>query len=331
MVEAPIFVVGAPRTGTTLMKDVLNRHPAVHLFNEVHYCERIWDARAELGDLDAPERMRAAAERLHGIVARHGTDAAAAERYGVEVWLERAAAAGGGYGGLLAALLQLTAELREAKRWGDSSPQDVLYLPQLFEWFPGARVVAMVRDPRAFVASYKNYHRRAMSSYRERYNPLTVSMLWRSYMTALASALAGPHAEAIRVQPYEALVDDPEASVAAVCAHLGLDYQTGMLEVERANSSYARGRGGSGISSGSRDRWRGEIEPTEQWLVERLCGPVMGGLGYAPEGTARPSPLALGRIALLVPGRLFNMLFRGRKEFRIAKLRRVLGLLSGPQ
>lgn len=329
MVEAPIFVVGAPRTGTTLMKDILNRHPSVYLFNEVHFCERIWDARAELGTLEDEAGLRLACQRLRDIVARHGTDAAAAEAFDVDHWLERAREAGGGYRGLLAALLRMTAEQHGAERWGDSSPQDVLYLPTLFGWYPQARVVAMVRDPRAFLSSYKHYHRRAMDSYRERYNPLTVSLLWRSYMSALAEARGGPHAEAIRVQSYEQLVDEPEQAVAGVCEHVGVDFRPALLEVERANSSYARGRGGAGISNASRDRWRESLEPTEQWLVERLCAPVMRSLGYVPDGGLRPSPVGLARALAMVPGRLFNMLFRGRKEFRIAKVRRVLGSLRG--
>jgi hypothetical protein len=187
----------------------------------------------------------------------------------------------------------------------------------------------MVRDPRAFLSSYKNYHRRAMDSYRERYNPLTVSLLWRSYMSALAQTQNGPHAKSIRVQRYEALVDSPGEEVAAVCAHVGVEFQPSMLEVDAANSSYASGSRGIGISSGSRDRWREELEPTEQWLVERLCGGVMDGFGYPPEGGRRPSLRALSSVAVLVPGRLFNMLFRGRKEFRLAKVWRVLGSLRG--
>ena len=41
----PVFVVGAPRTGTTLVKEILNRHPRIHLFDEVHFFERVWDDR----------------------------------------------------------------------------------------------------------------------------------------------------------------------------------------------------------------------------------------------------------------------------------------------
>ncbi len=71
----PVFVVGAPRTGTTLVKEILNRHPDVHLFDEVHFFERVWDDRGRLGDLTDPAARARAIERVLDIVRRFGSDA----------------------------------------------------------------------------------------------------------------------------------------------------------------------------------------------------------------------------------------------------------------
>ena len=209
----PIFVVGAPRTGTTLVRDILNRHPHIHLFDEVHFFERIWDERARWGDLSKEESRRAAIHRLRGIVQEFGSDKEVAVQLTPEAFEERMMQEGGGYSGLLAALLKTGAELKGASSWGDSSPQDVLYLPKIFEWFPDARVVALVRDPRDFLSSYKNYHRRGVPTYRERYNPLMNSILWRTSMTAVLEAGSEPWAAAVLRLRYEDLVGDPQAYV----------------------------------------------------------------------------------------------------------------------
>jgi hypothetical protein len=188
----------------------------------------------------------------------------------------------------------------------------------------------MIRDPRAFMASYKNYYRRAGAGYKERYNPLTVSMLWRSYMSAAWASQKSPFGESVRIQRYEDLVADPSSCVDALCKHVGIAFDPGMLAVPGANSSYAPGQGGTGIFSSSRDRWREELTPTEQWLTERVCGPIMRNFDYEPEGTERtlpPSAMEFAQIASVVPQRLFNMLFRGRKAFRVEKLRRVMSHL----
>jgi len=325
----PIFVVGAPRTGTTLMKDILNCHPKIHLFNEVHFFERFWDDRTHRGDLRDQKSLDATIEELLAIVRTWGSDQEVAEILAPPAFQNACESEGGGYAGLFAALLKAGAEREGASHWGDSSPQDVLYLDTLVEWYPDVRIVAMTRDPRAFLASYKTYHRRALADYRERYSPLANSILWRSYMSALLEARDADWSESMLVLRYEDLVSDPEARVRELCEHVGVEFDPGMLEVRAANSSYAPGHGAAGIFASSKDRWRSELSPTEIWLLERICGSAMQELDYAPEsgGGTPPAWIELARILSVAPVRLFNTLFRGAKGFRVAKLRRVLGLL----
>ena len=167
--------------------------------------------------------------------------------------------------------------------------------PTLLSWFPDARVVALVRDPRGFLCSYKNYHRRGVPSYRERYNPFTNSVLWRSYMSALLEFRSGPCGESLHALHYERLVTDPETEVRALCAHVGVGFEQGMLDVARANSSFVPDpETGSqrGIVTTSRERWRTELTSTEIWLGERIFGKAMVALGYESASTderLRPS------------------------------------------
>ena len=149
----PVFVVGAPRTGTTLVKEILNRHPRIHLFDEVHFFERVWEDRGALGDLSSVDSQLAAIGKIRDIVRRFGSDAEVADLLTPEVYRAKLAEAGGGYDAL-ARILFTTGAAREGKEiWGDSSPQDILYLATILSWWPDARVVALVRDPRGFLAS----------------------------------------------------------------------------------------------------------------------------------------------------------------------------------
>ena len=328
----PLFVVGAPRTGTTLVRDILNRHPQVHLFDEVHFFERIWDERVRWGDLSSSDSRRAAIERLRSVVQEFGSDQEVAAVLTPEAFAERMQKEGGSYAGLLAALLKTGAELKGATIWGDSSPQDVLYLPKIFEWFPEARVIALIRDPRDFLSSHKNYHRRGVSSYRERYNPLTNSVLWRSSMTAVLEAAKEPWGPAVLRMRYEDLVSDPEAQVRRLCAHAGIDYDPGMLDVPRSNSSFtpdAETNAKRGITRGSIDRWRTNLTSTEVWMAEKIIGCRMEEFGYSRSTgneAVRPSPIELMAIGATLPPRLFNLLFRSHKPFRLVKVRRVFSL-----
>jgi len=332
MAGSPIFVVGAPRTGTTLTRDILNNHPDVYLFNEIHFFEQVWDSRVQLGDLsDAGSRARAL-ERLAEWVATVGDDRAVLDVLTEPELARRLELEGGGYRGLLLALFRTRAEMENAGRFGDSSPQDVLYIAQILEWFPDARILGVVRDPRGFLASYKNQWRRAVAGDRERYNPVMTSMLWRSYMRALLEAKAGVAPEALAIVRYEDLVDFPEREARRLCEHVGVDFRPGMIDVKRSNTSYDTAVAAlkkSGIDARSRDRWRTELTPTEIWVGERIFGPVMEQLGYdrIAHGLERPSPGELVHIAASLPGRLLNQARTGRKKLTLAKLRRVLGSL----
>jgi hypothetical protein len=327
----PVFVVGAPRTGTTLVKEILNRHPRVHLFDEVHFFERVWEERGRLGDLSTPASRRRAIERVLDVVSRFGSDKDVVAALPPDLYERRLVEAGPTYPNLARILLATQCSRRGAAIWGDSSPQDILYLGTIVSWWPDARFVALVRDPRGFLSSYKNYHRRNVATHHERYNPLPASLLWKTYMAALAAAERAPWGSAVLRLRYEDLVSEPEATVRRLSEHVGVDFVPQMLQVDRANTSFV-GEGGAsapapGIFATSRDRWRTELTPTEIWLGERVFGDAMRPLGYEPAaGGVWPSPLELVRIAALLPGRAFNLFFRTGKPFKPSKLVRVLGL-----
>ncbi|MCA9753159.1 MAG: sulfotransferase [Gemmatimonadetes bacterium] len=326
----PIFVVGAPRTGTTLVKEILNRHPRVHLFDEVHFFERVWDDRAAIGDLASPMSQSTAIQRVRDIVSRYGSDAEIAEILTVEEYRRRLMSEGRQYRNLFRILLETGAQRHGADCWGDSSPQDVLYLDRIFEWYPEARIVALIRDPRGYLSSCKNYFRRQVATYRERSNPLTQAMLWRTYMSAATEAAAGPHASSVLMLRYEDLVSDPETWVRRLAEHVRVEFDPGMLAVDRANTSFPEADAPvRGIFDASKDRWRTELTPTEIWIAERICGELMRKLAYEPAllssgQRAKPAVSELLKIAALLPSRAYRHVFHSHKPLRMGKVKRVL-------
>jgi len=330
--SGPIFVVGAPRTGTTLTMEILNLHSDVHLYNEVHYNERIVDKLGHAGTLQPADLARAvdlllASSSWAGSTRDPEQDRAA--------FAARVDAKGISHAGVLAEFLATEAEAHGKTIWGDSSPQDVLYMGTLKEWYPAARFIGVIRDPRAYLASYKNYPQKQIASYRNRYNPVTNCLLWRSYMSALLAAGQSPLAPDLTYVKYEDLVTDPAGEIRRLCTFLGLEFSPGMLEVGRQNSSYfsvTEDVRHKGIDSGSLDRWRQELTRAEVWALEKICGRVMVELGYPREATRLdPGMLpGLGKIGLQLPGRMFNLLFRTRKPFTSGKVGRVARRLYRP-
>jgi hypothetical protein len=322
----PIFIVGAPRTGTTLVREILTLHPDVHIYDEVHFCERVLDRYGPRPTLSPRAAARAARTLLRETRwCGAGDDPHAS----VQALLEAAGPPPLTYAGLLQGYLETEAAHHGAHIWGDSSPQDVLYLDSLKEWFPSARVIILARDPRAYLASYKNYVRKGLSSYHNRYNPFLNAYLWRRYMNSALAAESRPWSSDVHRVHYETLVSQPEATVAAICRFLELEFRPEMLSVSRQNSSYfavQRDYQASGISDQSLGRWRKTLSPAEQWVIERIASDPMRTLGYRPEAGRLPPTQwpALIAMSLRLPFRLFNLLFRAHKPFTLAKLRKVL-------
>src|SRR4051794_5259833 len=242
--QGPIFVVGAARSGTTLMLKILCGHGAVWVCDETHWFETLRPqlARGAGSPLSAEERERCEdfSERRSGppTPRRHSE----ADPSQVAIAREEIAAAaqrlGGDADAYFEAYCRIAAARRGRERWGDKTPRHVFRIAEMLGRFPDAQVVCMVRDPRAFASSYRD----AGDPYRPghewpwRRNPLLVGLLWRSAATAGLRAQGRFGADRVRVVRYEDVVAEPEARAAELAEWLGLAYDPGMLRVPLVGS-----------------------------------------------------------------------------------------------
>src|SRR5215208_3505685 len=152
---APVFVGGCPRSGTTLLRTMLNAHPDIAIPHETRILIEGYRRRAEWGDLAKPENRRRVArwvvERNESRYRRLTDD--------TDELVERMVAAPPTIGSVLSAGFGLYAERHGKPRWGEKRPSVVLHLDVVFAMFPDARYVNIVRDPRAAVASIREVGR----------------------------------------------------------------------------------------------------------------------------------------------------------------------------
>jgi len=143
----PVFIVGSPRSGTSLLRNILNRHPALAVCGETHFHHYVYKRRKAFGDLRNPQnRQHLVAEFLAlWRIQRLGMDLQA-----LSGRLSRDATS---YRAFFRSVLEHYAESQGKKRWGEKTPQHVLFTETLCEWYPGAVILHVVRDPRDVVAS----------------------------------------------------------------------------------------------------------------------------------------------------------------------------------
>ena len=262
----PVFVVGMPRSGTSLVEQCLAAHPAVHGAGELSAILRLTtEAAARVGAEVDPLRTGAASMKA-------AMRPESAESYPECVRAldgARIAALGERY------LDHLRALAPGAARVTDKLPGNYLHLGFIATILPGATIIHCRRDPLD----------NAVSLY------FTDFMVGHEYSNDLHSigrqirgmrALMG-HWEAVLGKrllslDYEALVADPEPHVRAMVAHVGLEWDDACLrphEVKRTVRTASTWQVRQPVYRSSAGRAR---------RYEQFLGPLREGLGEPPPG-----------------------------------------------
>jgi Sulfotransferase family len=300
-----------------MVRESFNRHPLAWIVRETHYFDDLRPrlrnrgrAPLEADEVGAVERyFLSLGHRAYG--ADTDVDQSVVPR---ELLHERAAAIGGGGDAYFEAFCRIRAEQNGRQLWGEKTPRHAFRIAEMLAAFPSAHIVCLIRDPRAVVASYRDWTRRPALDptaggpfagdrrrARSSYNVVLASLLCKAALRAALQARARFGPERVRLLVYEELVAKPELVLTELTSWLGLSYDPSMLEVPLVQSSYAAD-GGGGISTAPLQRWRSKLAPAEVRVIESSCAGLMRELGYNLE-RPRCSPLTLSAAWLsAIPG-----------------------------
>ena len=271
------FLMCSERSGSNLITRMFDAHPDCCGPSPTHLVRILAENRGRYGDLgqDGPWRQLCAdaAEILATKIGRWQREWTADQ-------LQQAAPRRS-----LDALLR-TVFAAEAKQAGKSHlfiKENHLYryLPFVQRAFPGARLVAMVRDPRDMALSWKR-------SPILRGDVMRAAGIWREDQEQLISVIGflglGRHIHLLR---YEDLVTDPVGELAAACAFLGLPPDPAMLAFhDSGTAADAAGRTDDWknlarpVMTDNFGKWQDGLDATEIAYVERICAPTMAVFGY---------------------------------------------------
>jgi len=218
-----VFLIGAPRSGSTLLARMLGSHSQIFAPAEPHLIPPLahlgFDARVD----QAPYDPILTQDGLRSFVALMPD--------GERDWL----------GGLRRATDFLYARALAASgrtRFLDKTPAYALVLDFLVKLYPDARYVVLTRHPIAVWSSYVESFFDGDERAAHARNPVL-----ERYVPAIARFLRErpvPFAHA----RYEELVKDPELVLRSLCEFLGVDYEPGMIEYGRGEEAAPRvGRG----------------------------------------------------------------------------------------
>ncbi|HEY9458183.1 MAG TPA: sulfotransferase, partial [Gaiella sp.] len=275
----PVIVLGVRRSGTTLLRVMLDRNPELAVPDESYFVPQL--ARRHRGVVD-PDAFLDDLRRLPTL-AEWGLepDAVAARlRPGMPA------------GEAIAAVFATYAAERGKPRWGDKTPLYMQHLPVLERLFPDARYVHLIRDGRDAALSFLSVPAGLMTEgWGHPRDARGFACQWATEVIAarVLGARVGP-SRYLELR-YEALVADTEAALRAICAYADLVYDPGMLDyVGRTDSARKahQQRLNEPPRAGVR-AWRTEMSDDDRRRFEEVAGALLDELGYevATRGHAR--------------------------------------------
>ncbi len=289
MIDPPLLVLGVRRSGTTLLRVILDRNSALAVPDESYFIPQIADRHR--GRVD-PDRFVDDLRRLPTLVEWNVDPREVRNR------LRRGCTTGEA----IAAVYQAYADAQAKPRWGDKTPMYMGHLELLESLFPDARYVHLIRDGRdaalSFLAMPAGITTEGWGHPRD---AAGFARQWRTEVVA-ARSLGRRAGERYLELRYEALVDDPPGTVQRICSFAGLPWEPSMLEYAGAVDVSGKPHQQNLLrrpTAGLR-RWREEMAPTDVAAFEAVAGDLLAALGYELAGDRRPTPPPVERARLLL-------------------------------
>ena len=290
------FVVGAPRSGTTMLRLMLDAHPEIAIPPETYFVTKAakhW------------RRPRKALLRRHDRVEEYLEAVTGHKRWpdfhlDADAFRARVREANPRtLGDAVREFYEMYAEKVGKPRWGDKTPFYVRKMDVIQEVLPEARFIHLIRDGRAVALSIKDLW----------FGPDTIegcAEFWVARIDEAREKARGLDGRYIEVR-YEDLVRDPEPELRRICELVELPYDERMVRyyehvderiaIETPPEEVAPD--GRVVSTEERkkimenvsrppdptriDRWKTDMTAGERATFEAIAGPRLRELGYPAE------------------------------------------------
>lgn len=302
LADRPVFICGHPKSGTTLVRALVDDHPELVVFPEETSFfrtaipilgHRVVKTRTMLlsrqfilrsfPEVPLPESLLKEAEavsdlarpELYALMRMHQVAEEIGELLGSRHF-------GDGLASAVLAFGQVYGKLSERSRyWVEKTPHNEQFAGQIFEWWPEARCIHVVRDPRDNYASYrtKRSFQLPLSRFTEE---------WQASMRAGMQNQKKYGQDAYLILNYEKLLRTPDEALRLVTDFLGIEDHP-VLRVPTTGGAPWEGNSMFGdtfdaISTAPIGRYRENLEKKHIRAIETVLRREMLLLGYPPEG-----------------------------------------------
>ncbi|MGM0587757.1 MAG: sulfotransferase family protein [Bacteroidota bacterium] len=264
---APIFIGGSPRSGTTLMRVIIDSHQQFCCgpeSNMLRYLDPIKFQEVTLAWL--PKNFDMEHSEVQAMMARSSSLAEF-----MDIFFKK------------------YRKQRGTKRWADKTPINVHYINFIFHYFPNAHFIHMIRDGRDSISSMRHFPRHKIVNGElvpvDVTNPISqCADTWVKYVEA---GLAHRDDDRYHEVKYEQLVREPETTLKKLSSDLDIPFDSNMLEFYRSKAKSRdikrmpqNPEATQPIFSSSMGRWKDDLSPEELDTVYDIAGELLKKLNY---------------------------------------------------
>lgn len=282
----PFFVVSAPRSGSTLLRLILDAHPRLAVPPPGWLFDMVYPYLYSYGDLREPQNLLALAEDVlkTPTVGKWAMTATPGEL--------AAAARTPTFAGLYAALHEAYARSEDKVRWGEKTPRNSFWMDEIRALFPDAQFIHIVRDGRDQAIDISD-------SLLWPYSVYSGANLWQRYVTAVRESAERLPAGVFLEIRYEDLCAAPEPSIRLLCEFLREDFDPRMLAPQETRSARAwsahplHAKTAQPISTKFCEMYRSRLPAVDAAALEALIGETLTRYGYPLSASPHPAPTRL--------------------------------------
>jgi hypothetical protein len=288
-----IFIVGVSRSGTTLMRYILNQSDQIAISRENHFLGHLLSSEGmrhkirQFGDLHEDANVQRLVDFLYSGYSEKSSWLRRSSSHwrwvtrqiDKEIFLQKILESDRSERALFATMMDLFAERRGKVIKGEKTPAHFQYAETLMDWFPNAKIIHMMRDPRGIFVSELHRRQKEARSFPYRqlkrvpalmklFILLQITLTWAASARSASTNLA-KYPGRYTIQRFEDLVRHPEEQVSGLCVYLGVPFQEKMLEQEVVSMGFQEKQ--SGFDASAADRWKKYISPSaERWFHFRF-------------------------------------------------------------
>lgn len=309
--SSPVFIVGAPRSGTTLFQYMLRSHPDISLpTGESHFFIPLFRNAEAFGDLNDENNIRKVLQAMY----RQSADFLDTDIHGIKFNIDRLTNEFKNEGrntiaSIISGLFEKNALGEGKHRWGDKTPYYVLHMTTLLKMFPEAQFIHIIRDGRDCALSiFARKHDFGV------YNTFFAAKYWEIYIELgrqMGTTLGDKTYHEIR---YEDLLENPKKIMQDACDFLNITYSDTLVNFKKSGEAGKTPLLQQPIQNSNKEKWRTKMTAKQIALFEGAVGNTLKQCGYPLITHATPIPLPVKAW-----WRLHNYIYKKHRDYFIKR------------